>query len=529
MNSLFDILLLKPLQGEWLKGLLFAVFSLHLTFVLLAIGTAIISLYYFIKAWWQERLRELRWDKEMLKTFLAHKSLAVVLGLAPLLLIQVGFSVPFFTAVNLLAPFWLGLVVLLMAAFLSFDVLGHKIYVHDYWHLLLGIIGLVCLLAIPGIFVAVLVTAENSDKWLTIIQNGFHLTGPLAWHWLFRYLHVLGAGLVFGASFHYFFSTRDEKAKKKSLLLWLMTGLLLQIILGLLLYRSLPAKPGPVVNIFLFVGISAAILFLWFVFYFSNKGLGLSIKTVVPLLMLTLTSMLLARQALQDKKFLPLEKQLGVEAKAYQKKLEAYERESIETYQADLNIVYDRGETIYARSCAFCHGENAAGDGPEAVNLSLPPENLSALRVNRQTLQQVIVSGVPGSAMPYFAFFERSKIEGLTNYLDLKYAVFSPPGPLPAKIPEAALEQAQKIYDEACSLCHGRDGRGSKQAKQYRPAVPDFTVYNLTPQRAFAVISNGYPGTMMPAFGQQPEDVRWGLVKIVNDKKMTGEASVLPE
>lgn len=95
MNQLFDILLKKPLSDVFLHGLLFVAFTLHIFFVLLTLGTAIIALYYFVHTWWGGRLNEVRWDKEILRTFLAHKSLAVVLGVAPLLLIQIGSSVPF--------------------------------------------------------------------------------------------------------------------------------------------------------------------------------------------------------------------------------------------------------------------------------------------------------------------------------------------------------------------------------------------------------------------------------------------------
>ncbi|MHB9013336.1 MAG: hypothetical protein ACYC49_14080, partial [Ignavibacteriaceae bacterium] len=130
MNSLFDILLKKPLSDEWLHGLLFTSFTLHMVFVLLAIGTVVLSVYYFIDSQWRGKTDELRLDKRILKTFMAHKSLAIVLGIAPLLLIQVAFTVPFFTAVNLLAPFWILIVILLVIAFLSFDTLGHKINVH---------------------------------------------------------------------------------------------------------------------------------------------------------------------------------------------------------------------------------------------------------------------------------------------------------------------------------------------------------------------------------------------------------------
>ncbi len=518
MSSLFDILLEKPLSDEWLKGLLFASFTLHMIFVLLTIGTAILSIYYFIHTWWGGKLGELRWDKEILRTFMAHKSLAVVLGVAALLLIQLGSSVPFFTGVNLLAPFWMLIIVFLVIAFLSFDALGHKIDVHHYLHLVFGIIALIFLLAVPAIFVAVLVTAENSDKWLTIIANGYQLGGPLAIHWLFRYLHVLGAAIVFGAAFHYFFSTREEIEKKKSILKWIVAGLLLQFILGIMLYSSLPEKPDYIINISLFVGVTAAAVLLWVIFTI-NKDSALNIKKVLPIVMLILVSMLLARQFIQDTTFVPIEKQLQVNAKAYQKELQPYHQEALNKYQSDINIVYDSGGTIYLKSCTFCHGENADGNGSEAKNLAIPPEDISAIRTTRPYLHKILVEGIPGSAMPYFTFFDRYKIEALINYLDSKYYVLSLPEPVPVKIPEAALQQAQKIFNETCFKCHGMDGRGSALSKGFQPPPPDFTLFSLSPERTFDVITKGYPGTVMPPFSNLPEDVRWGLVKIVNEKR----------
>jgi len=518
MNSLFDILLMKPLSGGWLQGLLFTSFTLHMLFVLLTIGTAILSVYYFIDANWGGKPKELRMDKRILKTFMTHKSLAVVLGVAPLLLIQIGFSVPFFTGVNLLAPFWMLIIVFLIVAFLSFDTLGHKIDVHPYLHIVFGIIALVFLLAVPAIFVAVLVTAENSDKWMTLITNGYQLRGPLAQYWLFRYLHILGAAVVFGAAFHYFFSTKDE-TEKRSLLKWIVAGILLQIILGITLYSSLLEKPDYITDVSLFIGIISTALLLWTIYLSMNNKSTLNIKTVLPLLMLILVPMLLTRQFIQYKKFLPLEKQLQANAQAYQKELHPYHQEALNKYKSDINIVYDNGKTIYLESCAFCHGEKADGIGPEAKNLAIPPEDISAIRTTRTHLHKILVEGVSGSAMPYFTFFDRYKIDSLIDYLDKKYHVVGLPEPIPVKISDAALQQAQKIYNDTCSQCHGMDGRGSALSKGFQPPPPDFTVYGLIPIRSFGVITNGYPGTTMPGFNDLKEDVRWGLVKIVNERR----------
>jgi hypothetical protein len=257
MNRLSDLLIEKPIPEALLRGLLFTSFTLHMLLVLLTLGTAILAIYYFVDSQYGGRAKELRFDKRILKTFMAHKSLAVVLGLAPLLLIQVGSTIPFFTAVNLFAPYWMLLVVFLIIAFLSFDALGHKIYVHRYIHLAFGVLALAFLLTVPGIFAAILTAFENPDSWQAIMNGGYRLTGSLAVHWLFRYLHVLGAAVVFGSGFHYFFIAEND-TERKSLEKWFVAGILIQFILGIMLYGLLPERPGYITTVFLLVGIVAA-------------------------------------------------------------------------------------------------------------------------------------------------------------------------------------------------------------------------------------------------------------------------------
>jgi hypothetical protein len=48
-----------------------------------------------------------------------------------------------------------------------------------------------------------------------------------------------------------------------------------------------------------------------------------------------------------------------------------------------------------------------------------------------------------------------------------------------------------------------------------RPAPPDLTVSTVSADRAFDIITNGYPGTAMPSWRAVPEEARWGLVKVV--------------
>lgn len=519
MNNLFDLLLQKPLPDPWLQGLLFVSFTLHLLFALFTLGTAILAFFYLLSGHWGGKPRALRLAGRIAKAFMSHKSLAVVLGVAPLLLIQVAFTVPFFTGVNLFAPYWLAIIVLLIVAFLAFDLLAHHIDTHRIVPLILGITGLLTLLAVPGIFVLILMVSEHPASWITIIDQGYRLNGSLAIHWLFRYLHVLGAAVVFGAAFHYFFAAEDRE-DRKSLLRLLVAGTLLQIVLGILLYGSLPDKPEMIVNLSLFAGVAGGALFLWYLFTIGSKGDALlSLQTTVPAVMFILVSMLLGRQLIQNRAYLPVTAALQEKTRAHSREIGAFAQESLERYQTKLVIVYDNGATIYAKSCAFCHGELADGSGPESKNLGVPPENIAAVRTTAPYLHKILTGGVPGSAMPYFTFLDRNKLDALAEYLNATHHLIGKPEPVPVAISAATLKQAEQVYAQTCTPCHGTDGKGTEQSRSYRPPPPDFTAYSLTPQRMFEVISNGYPDTLMPSFGHLPETVRWGLVEVVTAKR----------
>jgi mono/diheme cytochrome c family protein len=331
-----------------------------------------------------------------------------------------------------------------------------------------------------------------------------------------RYLHVLGAAIVFGAVFHYLFSTKEKKEKRASLLKWAVAGILLQFVLGISLYAFLPKRPDSAVNISLILGAIATAILLWMIYVNSRRDLSLTVKTAVPILIVILVSMVVARKSIQDRNLLPFTEQLSVNASTYAQKLQPYTQEGLQSYKSDLAVVYDRGNVIFMQSCTFCHGKDADGKGTEAKNLTIAPEDLSAIRTTKAYFRELLVKGVPGSAMPYFTFFERDKLNGLFVYLDKRYHLSRAPESPSFQVSESEHKQAQSIFAKTCSSCHGADGKGSSLAQRFRPKPQDFTVYNLSPKRAFEVITSGYQGTVMPSFSSQPEGVRWGLVEIIN-------------
>lgn len=511
MDSLTDLLLRKPISDAWLTGLLFSAFVLHLMFVLFTLGTGILSVYYLLLSWRRGGLEERRWHREIIHTFMAHKSIAVVLGIGPLLLMQVGFTVPFFTAVTMLAPYWLGVILLLVTAFLLLDLLGDYRGERRVVGLALGVIGLTCLLAIPGVFVAVLSVTENPDKWLPMTMRGYRMPPELSIHWLFRYLHILGAAVVFGAAFHYFASKADDSEKKQSLLRWIVGGLLFQVLLGVMLYTSVPRGLSLGSNLALFVGILAAMSLLWHIY----DRRTVEVRVGPGLLGVLLISMLLARQFHQYSAIVPLQRKIEKAERAYQSRLKPFGPDALAKYKSDLRTVYDNGDTIYAGSCTFCHGDKGDGKGSEAHNLSIPPENLTAVRTNRRYLQGILLHGIDGSAMPYFSIFTTDKLDSLMRTLDKRFGVLRAPEPFTRPVSKEARTKAAEIYSTTCAVCHGKSGRITLMGKGLAPQPPDLTQYTPTFERSFDVITNGYPGTSMPAYRDLPPDVRWGLVGIV--------------
>jgi mono/diheme cytochrome c family protein len=520
MTSLHDLLLPLPVPREFARALLFGVFFIHLMFVLLMLGTAILAMAYFLEAWWHKRLGELRWDKKVLRMFMIHKSLAVVFGVGPLLLVQVAFSIPFFNAIVLFSPFWLLIIIFLIFSFLSFDSLGHRIETHHYLHLLFGIIAMILLLCVPGFFVAVLVAAENPDKWMDILRTGFGFDWRISLHWFTRYLHILGASIVFAAAFHYFFTApKHDMDHRPTLIKWMLGGLLFQIIIGFALYLSLLHKPDNLTIAYMSVGIILAVIIIWLSALTLQPRKTMNFIAVILLLLFLLASMLLTRQRSQDRAFAGIVPQTSKNAEKYSEKLSAYQNDALNHYKSHMQIIYDSGPVIYSQSCAFCHGSKANGKGPDASQLKIPPENLSAVRADKSYLLKILKDGVDGTAMPRFGYYDAYQLESILKYLNEQYNIFAEPSSPEYEITSQENQIGLDEWKNTCSQCHGINGEVSKTGSQLKPPPPDLTQYSLTPDRILEVITSGYPGTTMSSYSSLPQSTRQALVEIIIEKR----------
>jgi cytochrome c len=524
MNQLIGLLLKDPLPARINEGLLFTAFFLHLVFVLAMIGTAILSFTYFVVNRWGSKAERPAWHAGIMRPFIVLEAFAVVLGVAPLLLVQVGFTVNFFTAVAFLGRYWISLILIIVVALLLLDLYEDRVEhstATSNGAFALAIIGLLALLSIPAIFVAALVIAENPQQWATVASLGGRVPSSLAWFWLARYLHVIGAAVVVGAAYQYLRTDKEDRTKRTELLMWMTGGIMYQGVVGMVLLAVMPRGVSVATIVLIGIGVIAVIIG-FFVLPLSvalgKPPAGLAVSGIALAILLP---MLLTRQSIQDRGFLPVRDAARTAAANYAGDLKPYSQPVLAAYEKSLNEAPPDGASRYNQNCAFCHGVNADGHGTAAGDLAIPPESIRDVRTTRAELTNIIVNGMPGTGMSNFRFYTPAQRDQVIDYLDRQYHVFAAPGPVPVPISADARAQAAALWTNTCSRCHGQDGRGTETGRKLIPPPPDFAVYSLQPAFMTQVIKSGYGGTAMASYPQISDDVRWALTELILSKRAT--------
>lgn len=520
MDALHDLVLERPLGATAGQVLLFAVFALHILFVLLTLGTALIGVVSLLRGHLDRQADPIRrFGGSVLQTFFAHKSLAIVFGVGPLLLMASLHSVPFLTAANLLAPLWISIIVLLSSSLLIIEYVNHRGRSRPHLtrrDLAAGLLGLSLLFTVPAVFVSVVVLTENPGSWERALLQGGRLPSELLAHALFRYLHVLGAAVALAAGYRYLFAKRDaEPEVLRRLRGWIFGALLFQVVVGVLLLATLSTRIPGVVLVVLGVGVALTAATLAWTWYTRPQARRSALA--VALLGSLLLVMLLVRQSLQDRTLIPLQTELARRAEPVVEQLAAQAGRARSKYSAVLSTPYREPATIYERSCAMCHGGVGNGEGEEAPYLLVAPEDLTRLRMRDGDLRQVLTDGVDGTGMPRFDYYTRCELEGLVAFLRESIGLRREVEGSGAEVSEADESEADRIYRLRCSVCHGRVGQTTGLSRGFRPAPPDLRVLTVSSDRAFQIVSEGYPQTMMPAFGALPEGTRRALVERVHD------------
>ena len=204
MNLLFlavtpvprDLALPLPIPEGVLMVCLVVFFLVHILFINLMVGGSVLVV---IAEWLG--LKKARWDHlahAVAKTVTVNKSLAVVMGIGPLLCINLIYTVQWYTANALTGHAWLLIVPLVIIAFLLTYL--HK-YTWERWrtgrmkrlHIGIGAFGALMFLCIPFIFLANVNLMLFPGEWEKV--RGFFSSLCIG-NVLPRYLHFLSASMA---------------------------------------------------------------------------------------------------------------------------------------------------------------------------------------------------------------------------------------------------------------------------------------------------------------------------------------------
>lgn len=248
-----DIPLPLPTSEPVLVFVLVFFFLMHIAFVNFMVGGALLTFYYEIRG-----LKEKRFDQlahAIASTITANKSLAVVLGVGPLLAINTLYTVYFYTANALTGDFWISLIPLIATVFVL-------TYIHKYlWHrmdrvkplhLMLGAVICLMFLFIPLIFLTNINLMLYPEKWAEVQGFFSALMLPNVFP---RYVHfVLACPAMTGLFLVWLFRRADAEDVEKTGFSrvdlirkgyqWALWPTMLQFIVGPIALLTLPETEG---------------------------------------------------------------------------------------------------------------------------------------------------------------------------------------------------------------------------------------------------------------------------------------------
>ena len=210
-------------------------------------------------------------------------------------------------------------------------------------------------------------------------------------------------------------------------------------------------------------------------------------------------------------------------------------------------IEAELGKEVFARECSACHGTMGAGDGLAAAFLDPKPRDFTKKTFKFRTTESgkppltedvlaTLERGLPGSAMPSFAFLSLEdrrragayvfKLSGLLGKPEP--APFPDPGTPPAFEAKNIARGKELFAQQGCVACHGESGKGDGMSAATlvdntgRPVRPrDFSTGvfrgGSDSREIYYRIFAGIDGTPMPAFAESvaAKDDRWALVAYV--------------
>ncbi len=178
------------------------------------------------------------------------------------------------------------------------------------------------------------------------------------------------------------------------------------------------------------------------------------------------------------------------------------------TQGSQANTVADTADwnaaTFYSSTCAACHGPQGEGS---PIAPALTSETVQT--AERDWVIETISKGRPDTAMPawsveYGGPLYSEQVEAMADFVqaegwqNVPVAQIEAGGVTAVSAPAEVSPEAINLFATTCSGCHGANGQGSNIAPPLNS--PELRA-RLDDAALAATITNGRPGTQMPAWG----------------------------
>ena len=430
MNELpvpHDLGLQLPLPEGPLKVLLVLVFLLHILFVNFMVGGITLSVVFELIGLRREKYDQLA--HELSKTVTVNKSLAVVLGVAPLLAINLAYTVYFYSATILIGFAWLMLIPLVSIAFLLTYL--HKYTWHRWqgemkWlHLLCGLGAVSLFWFIPLIFLSNINLMLFPSRWLYV--QGFLSALSLA-NVLPRYVHFMLATMAVSSLFAAIWFTRKNYPLDRALagysrpelrrlfLRITFVATALQFIVGPWVLLSLPVHGiSYLLYGIILLGLVLAILFatrLWREVGPPHSGGETRWGTLLILLTSVVLLMAFGRHEYRERSIAPHRQEMLAKTEAFFWDSEAARGRS--RLGITKTVYGSEGEKEFKTNCSVCHARSTTLVGPSLDEIIQIYQGKEDKLVEWAKAPGVKRGGVP---MPSFKHLGDDRLHAIAAYI----------------------------------------------------------------------------------------------------------------
>lgn len=419
-----DIPLPLPIDRTLLEILLVVLFLFHILLINLMIGGSTLTVLYEFLG-----LKRPQYDKlarEIGKTITVNKSMAVVLGVGPLLAINVLYTMHFYAANALTGLAWISIVPLVAIAFLI-------TYLHKYtWdrladnkglHIAIGAMGTALFWFIPLIFLANINLMLFPERWTEV--RGF-LSALALPNVLPRYLHFLLASFALsGLAAAGWFGRKDfavdrilpgfdHPGLRRKFYSIAFGATLLQAVAGSLVYFTLPVQGvGLFMTLVILLGITAAAAFmalLWIEILSPDHRIGRYYTPIFFLAALTVSCMAYGRHLYREGSVAEHRTKLERATADFQFLSQAAAAGQVAPEKAS-----SLGEEVFRTTCASCHAVETQLVGPSLKEIaSIYAGNPAGIV---QWAKKPGKKRAGAAPMPAFAHLPADRLEAVAQYM----------------------------------------------------------------------------------------------------------------